>query len=132
MSAETVARVRDPFFTSRTVRKVGLGIPLLQQNAERTGGRLDIVSAPGRGTVLTATFVYGHIDRPPLGDMAETVSLLVGANPGIRFVYRHATDKGAYVLDTEEVREVLDGVPIDDPEIVAGIREMVRENLKAL
>lgn len=132
MSAETVARVRDPFFTSRTVRKVGLGIPLLQQNAERTGGRLDIVSAPGEGTTLTATFEYAHLDRPPLGDMAETMSLLIGANPGIRFVYRHETDRGAYSLDTQEVCEMLEGVPIDDPEIVAGIREMIRENLRAL
>ena len=132
MNEATLARVTDPFFTSRTVRKVGLGIPLLQQNAERTGGRLDIVSAPGEGTTLTATFEYDHLDRPPLGDMAETMSLLIGANPGIRFVYRHETDRGAYSLDTQEVCEMLEGVPIDDPEIVAGIREMIRENLRAL
>ena len=80
MTPETLAKVRDPFFTSRTVRKVGLGIPLLQQNAERTGGKLDITSTPGKGTTVTATFGYDHLDRPPLGNMAETLCLLIGAS----------------------------------------------------
>ena len=73
MDEATLARVRDPFFTSRTVRKVGLGIPLLQQNAERTGGKVSIVSQPGQGTTLTARFGHSHLDRPPLGDVAETL-----------------------------------------------------------
>ena len=85
MDEATLARVRDPFFTSRTVRKVGLGIPLLQQNAERTGGKVSIVSQPGQGTTLTARFGHSHLDRPPLGDVAETLTLLAAANPAIHF-----------------------------------------------
>ena len=88
MDEATLARVRDPFFTSRTVRKVGLGIPLLQQNAERTGGKVSIVSQPGQGTTLTARFGHSHLDRPPLGDVAETLTLLAGRQSGHPFQLR--------------------------------------------
>ncbi|HIX04239.1 MAG TPA: ATP-binding protein [Candidatus Odoribacter faecigallinarum] len=132
MTPETLAKVRDPFFTSRTVRKVGLGIPLLQQNAERTGGKLDITSTPGKGTTVTATFGYDHLDRPPLGNMAETLCLLIGANPETHFIYRHATDTASYSLDTAEIKEILGEVPINNPEILHGIREMIEENLRTL
>ena len=74
MDEETLARVRDPFFTSRTVRKVGLGIPLLQQNAERTGGKIEINSNIGKGTTIYAWFTHSHLDRPPLGNIAGTIS----------------------------------------------------------
>lgn len=132
MDAETLARVRYPFFTSRTVRKVGLGIPLLQQNAERTGGKITISSAPGEGTTLNAWFTHSHLDRPPLGDLAETVSLLIASNPEIHFIYRHLTDWGTYGLDTEEIKKILENVPLNHPEVVLGIQEMIRENLKTI
>ena len=132
MDAETLQRVRDPFFTSRTVRKVGLGIPLLQQNAERTGGKVLISSTPGKGTTVCALFSHSHLDRPPLGDVAGTLSLLIASNPEIHFIYHHLTDQGEYSLDTEEVKQILDGVPLNNPEIVRAIRDMVQENLKEI
>ena len=119
MDEATLARVRDPFFSSRTVRKVGLGIPLLQQNAERTGGKVSIVSQPGQGTTLTARFGHSHLDRPPLGDVAETLTLLAAANPAIHF-------------DTQEIIQVLEGVPLGHPEILPAIQNLIRENLKEI
>lgn len=132
MDEATLKRVRDPFFTSRTVRKVGLGIPLLQQNAERTGGKVNIISEAGKGTVIEATFGYTHLDRPPLGDVAGTIGLLVMANPEIRFKYSYLSPKGKFCFDTEEVKAILEGVPINTPEIIRSIEEMIRENEKEI
>lgn len=132
MDEATLKRVRDPFFTSRTVRKVGLGIPLLQQNAERTGGKVNIISEAGKGTVIEATFGYTHLDRPPLGDVAGTIGLLVMANPEIRFKYSYFSPKGKFCFDTEEVKTILEGVPINTPEIIRSIEEMIRENEKEI
>ena len=132
MDEATLARVTDPFFTSRTVRKVGLGIPLLKQNAEATGGTLTIASQKGVGTTLEARFSLSHLDRPPLGDLAGTIVILVSANPEIEFIYRHITEKGNYTFDTEEVKEIMEGVPINDPEIVMALRQMIRENIKEI
>ena len=111
MDEATLARVRDPFFTSRTVRKVGLGIPLLQQNAERTGGKVSIVSQPGQGTTLT---------------------LLAASNPAIHFSYDHSTPSGTYRFDTQEIIQVLEGVPLGHPEILPAIQNLIRENLKEI
>ena len=81
MDEETLQRVRDPFFTSRTVRKVGLGIPLFQQNAERTGGSLSITSQQGKGTIVEARFMHSHIDRPPLGAICHYLHVLCHGVP---------------------------------------------------
>ncbi len=132
MDEATLAKVTDPFFTSRTVRKVGLGIPLFKQNAEATGGSLEIKSKPGKGTVIKACFTLSHWDRPPLGDIAGSVVILVSANLGIDFIYRHITGKGEYTFDTDEVKEILEGVPLNDPEIVMALRQMIRKNIKEI
>lgn len=130
MDADTLKRAGDPFFTSRTVRKVGLGIPLLQQNAERTGGWVKISSTPDKGTDIYACFSHSHLDRPPLGDIAKTLSLLAAANPDIHFIYIHATPQGRYKFDTREIEETLEGIPLSHPDIVSAIQEMIRENLQ--
>lgn len=132
MDEATLKRVRDPFFTSRTVRKVGLGIPLLQQNAERTGGKVDITSEVGKGTNITAYFRHSNVDRPPLGDIAETLGLLTAANPDIHFIYNHTTNQGQYSFDTEEIKEVLDGISPAHPDILPALQDMIRENLKEI
>ncbi len=132
MDEATLSRVRDPFFTSRTVRKVGLGIPLLQQNAERTGGKLCITSALGQGTRLSVCFVHSHWDRPPLGNIAQTLSLLIAANPGLHFVYQHTTDHGNYLLDTDELKAIFGNIPLNHPDVVSSLEEFIRENLKEI
>lgn len=130
MDEETLAKVLNPFFTTRTTRKVGLGLSLLKQNAEQTGGSLQISSQKGKGTTVTATFGLTHLDRPPMGDLAGGFILTVSAYPDIRFVFHYQRDELDYTFDTQEVLEILDGVSIQDPEIIRALTEMVAENIK--
>jgi hypothetical protein len=132
MDEDTLNRVIDPFFTTRTSRKVGLGLSLLKQNAERTGGHMEISSQLGVGTETIAVFSLSNIDRPVLGDIEGSMIVLIGANPMLRFIYRHKTDTGKYAIDTDEIKEVLDGVAINDIEILNYIKEMIKENLKSI
>ena len=94
MSKEFISKVTDPFTTTRTTRRVGMGLPFLKQSAELCGGRLDIVSEPGKGTKTTASFMMSSIDRPPLGDIPATLMALIMGSPEIHWVYRHKTDHG--------------------------------------
>lgn len=132
MTEEVLAKAIDPFFTTRTTRKVGLGLSLLKQNAEQTGGSMKIISKQGVGTELKAVFSHSHLDRPVLGDIAGTMVLLVGANPEMDFIYKHITDEGEYVFNTKEVKEVLDDIPVSDPNIMLYLKEMIKENLNTL
>lgn len=132
MDAETVARVSDPFFTTRTTRKVGLGIPLLKQNCEKTGGHFKITSELGKGTTTDAVFSHSNIDRPALGDIASTIVFTASANPDIHFIYTHVKDGQTYVFDTDEVNEALEGMSMQNPEIIKYLIEMIRENLQEM
>ena len=104
MDEESIKRVLDPFFTTRTTRKVGLGLPLLSQAARESGGDFEIESKVGRGTRVKATFGYSHIDRKPLGNMEMTLKTLIAGNPGIDFIYQHKKDELEYRLDTRKIR----------------------------
>ncbi len=132
MSKEVLELVTDPYYTSRTTRRVGLGIPLFKQNAEQTGGYLAIDSEPGRGTVIEAMFVHDNIDRPELGDISGVLLLLIGANPELHFRYVHRKDGQGYALDTRELQEALDDMPVSNPNILGYIKEMITENLAAI
>ena len=127
MDAEFLARVTDPFTTTRTTRKVGMGIPLFKMEAEMSGGDFQIESEKGRGTKLSARFQLSHIDRPPLGDMADTMTVLVQGSPEVDFTYIRSTDQGSFTFSTREVREMLDGVPLSDPAVLDWIREYIKE-----
>jgi len=129
MSAEMLSHVTDPYCTSRTTRKVGLGIPLLKQNAERAGGSFSITSEPGKGCILKAEFQHTNIDRPMMGDIAGVIILTAVANENIRFIYTHTTETGEYIFDTKEIRETMDGMSINQPQIIRYLKEMIRENL---
>ncbi len=128
MSPEQVSKVTDPFFTSRTTRKVGLGVPFLKMAAEMAGGSLSIHSEVGKGTTVDASFRLGHIDRMPLGDISATVCSLIQCNPGIDFVYTCRFKGQEFTADTREFREVLGGVPLSNPEVIGFIGEFIREN----
>lgn len=132
MDEETLKKVTDPYYTSRTTRKVGLGIPLFKQNAELTGGSLKLSSSPGAGTVLEAHFQHQHLDRPPLGDIAGVMVILVSANPELDFIYAHQLNQKNYTFDTREIKEVLEGIPLNEPEVVKMLRNMIKENLSEL
>lgn len=132
MSKDLVASVQDPFTTSRTTRKVGLGIPLFKMAAEQTGGTLTIQSELGKGTCVTAVFHINHIDFSPLGDMGSTMSTLIGMNETLDFTYTCTTDDNAFTLDTKEMREMLQDVPLNSPEIMQWITQYVNENTNAI
>lgn len=132
MSQGLVEQVTNPFVTGRTTRKVGLGIPLLKAAAEQTGGGVTLTSKEGAGTVISARFGYRHIDRQPLGNMAETMLGLITSHEEIDFVYRHEVDGKDYMLDTREMRNMLGGVPFTQPEVVLWLSEFLKENEDAL
>ena len=128
MSEEVLKRVTDPFTTSRTTRKVGLGLPLLKLASEQTGGRMSIKSKLGEGTTVTATFDTRHIDFTPLGDMISTVTILIMGSPDIDFLYDHVTPERTVHLDTKELRAVLgDDVPLGSPDVIEWIKEYLSE-----
>lgn len=129
MTVEQVESVTNPFFTTRTTRDVGLGIPLFKMACEQTGGSFLIESEKGVGTTVVANFIHSHIDMTPVGNMNETILLLITCNPDIDFVYTNELDGKSFTLDTRELREVLgNDVPLNNPDVVAWIRENLAEN----
>lgn len=133
MSDELKERVTSPFATTRTTRKVGLGIPLMMQNARLAGGDVKIVSALGKGTALTATLQGDSIDCLPLGDLAGTVVSLVSANPERPdFRLSCASPKGSMEFDTREMRQALGNVPLNEPEITAWMLHAIREEIEPI
>lgn len=129
MDAEMVRRVCDPFVTSRTTRKVGLGIPLLKAAAEACNGWLQIQSEPGVGTRLEVLFQRSHIDRMPLGDVAATWFTLLISHPDVHWVYRYIVDAAEFVFDDAQVKEALGDVPLTEPDILAYLREMIESGV---
>jgi anti-sigma regulatory factor (Ser/Thr protein kinase) len=126
MDEETKKKVLDPFYTSKTVRQFGLGLPLLSEAAKAANGQLSIESKKGEGTKVKADFQYTHIDRKPLGDMGQTIITLIIGNPEIDLIYVHKKNSHKYSLDTRILKVQLKEAPLNSP---AGIR-MIRENLK--
>ena len=128
MTEEQLKKVEDPFYTTRTTRSVGLGIPFFKHAAEITGGKFAITSKPGKGTAITAEFVLSHIDRMPLGDMTSTIHALVTLNTEIDFIYVYQVDEKSFTLDTRELREILGYMPFNLPEISSYIKDYLKEN----
>lgn len=129
MDAEMLARVTDPFTTTRTTRKVGMGLPLFKYSAESAGGCFEIRSEKGKGTRVYAEYRIGHIDRIPLGDLGGVILQLVTMNPGVDFVVTVRSEEAEGELDTRAFREVLGDIPFTEPEVRAYIKEYIQENL---
>jgi anti-sigma regulatory factor (Ser/Thr protein kinase) len=136
MDAETVSRVRDPFYTTRTTRHVGLGIPLLDAAATRCAGRLEIQSSPGKGTTLTATFQHSHIDRAPLGDMPGTLMGILLREQAFDLKYAHCVRGGSceqvFELDTREIKQALGDIPLATPAVRRWLGEYITQGEKGL
>jgi hypothetical protein len=129
MTKEEIKKACDPFYTTKTVRRVGLGIPLLADAAERAGGRLDLKSIKGKGTRLKATFQLDHLDRQPLGDIIGTLIILIAGNCNIDFLYRHRHNEQQFEMDTRDIRKEIDDIPINHPQILKYIRKVLEEGL---
>ncbi len=126
MEREMLEKVKDPFTTTRTTRRVGMGISLLDQSAREAEGNCTVESVPGEGTTVTATFRLGHIDRKPIGDLASTMITLITGNPDTDFLFYSNTDGKEVEFVTREIREELDGISPADPEVLALIRDLFR------
>jgi len=129
MNNEILSRIFDPFYTTKTVRRVGLGLPLLKYAAERAGGALIVNSKENQGTRIKATFELSHLDRQPLGDIKNTLIILIIANIHIDFFYKHRHNDRRFELDTREIRKEIEDVPINHPEIIKFIRGVIDEGL---
>ncbi len=129
MPADQVARAVDPFWTTRSCRRVGLGLPLLAAAAQRCGGSLEIASEPGQGTRVTARFGVDHIDRPPLGDLQATLVAALVGHPDVDVHYRHAVDGRTFELDGTALRRELQGVSLSHPAILRWLERYVAEGL---
>ena len=146
MDADLLARVTDPFTTSRTTRKVGLGIPLLKAAAEACNGGMSIASTPGKGTQLTVTFQHSHIDRMPLGDLASTWLSLLVAYPYIHWLFAYqctfaSPDSGdtnhengfkEFVFDDQPIKDELGDLPLCDPDVLGFLRETFEQGVASV
>ncbi|CUH93834.1 ATP-binding protein [Herbinix luporum] len=130
MSKQDLSKVEDPFFTTRSTRKVGLGIPFLKQAAQLTGGSFYMDSTPGRGTLVDVSFGLSHIDRMPLGDICSTIYTLILTNQNIDFLYIYECEGIEYELDTRKLREILGDIPFDTAEVAKFIRDYLDQNHK--
>lgn len=132
ISPGLIKKVSDPFFTTRTTRRVGLGLSLLKEASKRCGGEFHIRSEEGKGTDVYATFMLDHIDLAPVGDMGGSFSCLVMGNPGIDFVYCHEVNGRSFELDTRDLRKELEGVPVNHPKVLKYIADTIKVSLKEL
>ncbi len=129
MDAETVKKVIDPFYTSRTTRKVGLGIPLFKLSAEQCDGMFDIKSQLGVGTEIIAEFKHSHIDRVPLGNMTDTLITIINASDHMNLIYTHSYNGNCFTLNTKEIKKLLDGVSINTIDVIKWLKEYITEGL---
>lgn len=132
MDEETVKQAANPFFTSRTTRKVGLGLSLLKQNAEASGGKFILESELGVGTKLEASFQLSNVDKPPMGDIWETFYLTLLSYTQGELEYKHSTNKGEFSIGSSELKEVLGDVSYQQKEIREGIIELIKTNLEEI
>jgi anti-sigma regulatory factor (Ser/Thr protein kinase) len=122
-------KVLDPFVTTRTTRKIGLGLPLLAQAARDTGGDITVKSADTSGTIVTAAFRPSHIDMKPLGNISETLVVLIAANPQVDFLFTYTRNNDTFSLDTREIKKELEGMPITSPPVLSFLRNYLSTSL---
>ena len=130
--AEKLDMVVDPFYTTHSTRGVGLGLPLWREASRRCAGEFSIESKEGEGTKVYASFRLDHIDLAPWGDMAGTLTGLIVGNPRVDFVYTHAVDGEVFRLATRQIKQELDGLPLDHPEVIAYLTGAIRDSLAEL
>lgn len=129
MNEDTLKQVIDPFFSTKTGRKVGLGIPLLKGTAETCGGSFNIKSTPGKGTEIMASFPLNHPDLPPLGNVKDTLLVLSIGNPEIDFSFSIKNDIMHFTFNTMEIKRLLDGMSINSPEVIKFLKDYLDEHL---
>ncbi len=132
MDEEVSRKATDPFFTTRTSRRVGLGLSLMAQSAQEAGGMLRIESELGKGTKVTAAFQYRHIDRKPLGSMVETMTTLLLGNPELDISYVHEKEGKSYTLNSQVLKDRFKNRSLTDPEAIQWLRKHLKEGLNQI
>jgi hypothetical protein len=132
MTKEEINKAFDPFYTTKTVRRFGLGIPLLADAAQRADGNLVVKSKKGKGTRLTATFQLNHLDRQPMGNISSTIINLIAGNSFVDFIYKHRHNDRRFKIDTREIRKEIGDLPINHFEILKYIRGVIDEGLSEI
>jgi hypothetical protein len=132
MDEKMLAGVTDPFITTRPTRQVGLGIPLFEAAAEACNGHLQIDSRLGQGTRLEAEFQHSHIDRMPLGDLAETMLHVVIGHPEVHWLFHYQVDDKAFTFDDELIKKEVTGLPLTEPSILTFIRELLQDGVDSV
>ncbi len=129
MDDQMVEKVQDPFFTTRTTRKVGLGIPLFKQGALMANGSFKLESTPHQGTLIEASYQRSHLDTPPLGDIAESLVTIIQAGEAQTIRFHYEDDARVFDLDTDQVKEILEGVSILTPEVLLWLKTYIKEGI---
>ncbi len=132
MDEERVQKSLDPFFTTKTVRRVGLGLPLLSEACRMSNGEFQIESRPGKGTRVKASFQHSHIDRKPLGNIRDTLITLMTGHPHVDLLYEHRKEDKIFSLDTREIKADLGDIPLDAPQVVSALRMLIQSGLEEL
>ena len=132
MDEERARRALDPFFTTKTVRRVGLGLPLLSEACRMSNGDMQIQSCPGKGTRVKASFQHSHIDRKPLGNIRDTLITVMTGHPQVDLLYEHRREDKVFSLDTREVKADLGDIPLDAPQVVSALRALIQSGLEEL
>ena len=130
MDSDMVTKITDPFVTSRTTRKVGLGIPLLKAAAEGCNGSFSINSTPGKGTRIDVVFQLSHIDRMPLGNISDTISSLVIGSPEVHWVFRYKINDMEFEFDDAPIKHELEGVSLTEPPVITFIRHYIEDGIR--
>ncbi|MEI6287015.1 MAG: ATP-binding protein [Bacillota bacterium] len=132
MDKETQKKVLDPFVTSRTTRRVGLGLPLIDMTTKMCGGSFSIESEVGKGTIIEALFQLSHIDRPPMGKLADTIKSLIILNPELDFNYKHIIDDAVFTVSTKELVAELEGISLQTPEVLLWLNDYIKQGIANL
>ena len=132
MDEEFLSKVTDPFTTTRTTRKVGMGVPLFKMAAEQANGTFSIKSTKGKGTEVVATFEIDNIDREPLGNIADTMTTLLSDEIPTDYLLKVSVNGNQFDLDTRELKKQLNGIPVSEPQVLLFVRDMINENIKEI
>mgnify|MGYP003790211425 CR=1 FL=1 len=129
MDENTCRQVVDPFFTTRRTRRIGLGLPLIAMTTRQCQGHLNIKSVLGEGTEIEAVYKLSHIDRPPLGNIAETVKTIIIANPHLDFAYCHTVNGNSLTLATKEITDILGEISLTHPDVLVWFDQYLTDQL---
>lgn len=132
MDEKFMMQALDPFKTGRKTRKVGLGLALLQAVAEACNGKVELTPAHSQGLIVKATFQRSHWDRPPLGDVAGTITAFLCSASSLRVIYTHEFNGCLFTFDSKQIEKIVSPVPVNHPKVLQWIRETIGQGLSKL